>query len=206
VATRSKASPKRPYAERLFRLSERPCVGDALSFVEQSCRSGACLQPGDSVGSVCQRCSQKLHHIRFSGATVHQADMAVGRSNRKARRGQWCAVSTCRPASLQSRPRPAAGGTNEAAIGRSVPPQLSRRCAATSGRVHQEREIISESGSTVTIQCNCRRNCAYTSQKQCSKSPSLNHLVSDGEHAWGHLDAECSRRLEIYNKLEFGRL
>jgi hypothetical protein len=44
------------------------------------------LAVGNLVGSVCQRCSQKLHHIRFSGASLHQADMAVGRSNRKARR------------------------------------------------------------------------------------------------------------------------
>ena len=71
------------------------------SRLEQSCRSRTCLKLGDSVGSVCQRRSQKLHHIRFSGASLHQADMAVGRSNRKARRdGQWCAVLTRQPASV----------------------------------------------------------------------------------------------------------
>jgi hypothetical protein len=55
----------------------------------------------DSAGSLCERCSQELHNIRFSGASLHQADMAVGRSNRKARRdGQWCAVLTRQPASV----------------------------------------------------------------------------------------------------------
>ena len=34
----------------------------------------------------------------------------------------------------------------------------------------------------------------------------LDHFVSDGKHAWEQLDVECSRRLEIYNKLEFCRL
>jgi hypothetical protein len=66
--------------------------------------SGACFELGDSVGSVCQRRSQKLRHIRFSGTNPYQADMAVGRSNRKARRGQWCAVLIRQPASVTETP------------------------------------------------------------------------------------------------------
>src|SRR5271166_4552521 len=34
----------------------------------------------------------------------------------------------------------------------------------------------------------------------------LDHLVGDGEHPRGHLDAERARRLQVDDKLEFGRL
>src|SRR5262245_53727277 len=37
-------------------------------------------------------------------------------------------------------------------------------------------------------------------------TPSFNHLVGDGEHAWAHFDAECPRRLKIDDELEPGRL
>lgn len=32
----------------------------------------------------------------------------------------------------------------------------------------------------------------------------VDHLVGDGEHRWGHLDAERSRSLKVYGELEFG--
>jgi hypothetical protein len=32
----------------------------------------------------------------------------------------------------------------------------------------------------------------------------LDHLVGDGEHRWRHLDAKCSRRLQVDHELEFG--
>ena len=35
---------------------------------------------------------------------------------------------------------------------------------------------------------------------------SLDHLVGDGEHSRRHLDVQCSRRLQVYDELEFGRL
>src|ERR1700745_2302607 len=35
---------------------------------------------------------------------------------------------------------------------------------------------------------------------------SFDHLVDDGEHTRGHLDAERLRRLQVQDELEFGRL
>ena len=32
----------------------------------------------------------------------------------------------------------------------------------------------------------------------------FDHLVCDGEHRQGHLDAECSRRLQVDDEVEFG--
>jgi hypothetical protein len=34
----------------------------------------------------------------------------------------------------------------------------------------------------------------------------FDHLVSDGEHRWRHLDAERPRRSQVDSKIEFGRL
>src|SRR5580704_2833251 len=40
-----------------------------------------------------------------------------------------------------------------------------------------------------------------------NKTASLfDHIVGDGEHPWRHLDAERSRRLQVDDELEFGRL
>jgi hypothetical protein len=39
--------------------------------------AGACLELSDRVGSLCERCSQKLHHIRFSEANVHQVTYGI---------------------------------------------------------------------------------------------------------------------------------
>jgi hypothetical protein len=57
---------KRPYAKRFLGSFECLCVCDALSFIEQSCRASACLDLGDRVGSLRERGSQKINHIRFS--------------------------------------------------------------------------------------------------------------------------------------------
>ena len=35
---------------------------------------------------------------------------------------------------------------------------------------------------------------------------SFNYLIGDGKHRWRHLDAELSRRLQIDEELELGRL
>src|SRR5262245_33633128 len=37
-------------------------------------------------------------------------------------------------------------------------------------------------------------------------SSSLDHLVDDGEYSLRHLDVQRSRRLQVYDELEFGRL
>jgi hypothetical protein len=39
-----------------------------------------------------------------------------------------------------------------------------------------------------------------------AKSSSFDHLVGQGEQRWWHLQAEAPGRLEIDDKLEFGRL
>ncbi|HKF13090.1 MAG TPA: hypothetical protein VKB89_30995 [Xanthobacteraceae bacterium] len=66
----SKSSMKRSYAKRSLGSFECLCVCDALSFIEQSCRASACLDLGDWAGLLCERCSQKINHIRFS-AKIH---------------------------------------------------------------------------------------------------------------------------------------
>src|SRR5215472_5896441 len=51
----------------LARLNAFAC----LPFIEQSCRSGACLDLGDRVGSPRERCSQEINNIRFSATKIH---------------------------------------------------------------------------------------------------------------------------------------
>src|SRR5215471_8892085 len=70
LATSAKSSMKRSYAKRSLGSFECLCVCDALSFIEQSCRASACLDLGDWAGLLCERCSQKINHIRFS-AKIH---------------------------------------------------------------------------------------------------------------------------------------
>jgi len=71
LATRAKSSMKRPYPKRFLGSFEWLCVCDALSFIEQSCRTSACLKLNDRVGSPRERCSQKINNIPLSATKIH---------------------------------------------------------------------------------------------------------------------------------------
>ena len=71
LATSAKSSMKRPYPKRFLGSFEWLCVCDALSFIEQSCRTSACLKLNDRVGSPRERCSQKINNIPLSATKIH---------------------------------------------------------------------------------------------------------------------------------------
>src|SRR5262249_50516126 len=78
-----KSGMKRPYAKRFLGSFECLCVCDALSFIEQSCRAGACLEFNDRVGSLRERGSQEINNIPLSATKIHpEYNMAIEPSMR----------------------------------------------------------------------------------------------------------------------------
>jgi hypothetical protein len=66
-----KSVPNGSYAKGLFGFFEHLRMGDALTFAEQSCRSGPRLEFGDVYAIDCERISQKFSHDGFGETTRH---------------------------------------------------------------------------------------------------------------------------------------
>jgi hypothetical protein len=47
-------------------------TSDLLTVAEQSCGSRFDLELSDRAGSSSERCSQKVHNVRFSGPNIYQ--------------------------------------------------------------------------------------------------------------------------------------
>ena len=54
-------------------------MGDALTFAEQSCRSGPRLEFGDAYAIDCERISQKFSHEDFRATARHVYGRRLGR-------------------------------------------------------------------------------------------------------------------------------
>jgi hypothetical protein len=65
------AAPNGSYAEKLLGSFEHLRMGDALTFAEQSCRSGHRLEFGNAQAIDCERISQKFGHEGLGATTRH---------------------------------------------------------------------------------------------------------------------------------------
>src|SRR5262249_33634784 len=84
-AVSSKAGPNRSYAQRMLSSLERLCVGDALTVIEETFRSGHRLQRKYVLGTFCERISKKCGHAGLSAKILHNLLSLRSRSLRPSR-------------------------------------------------------------------------------------------------------------------------